>query len=220
MARSFLSITLFIISVSSSVYGQKIDSKKTVELPSNFHERIEFSGAYYGNMLWDPGLKFGAEYLWKEKHKEKGTKKGTKTISKQKILSGDIGFYLSYHSQVEVFNYYGIIFRRTSSKNNRQFNFKFNPLGYYRSFLPETYEVTEGSVSNVPLAGRNYYAPSISIGTGKVRDNKMLKARFINLNFMMLMPYNNSINPMISIDFGYRFNINKRNQTNTQKNNY
>lgn len=216
MVKSFLSITFFILVLSTSVYSQKFNSYKTVELPTNFHERLDFSGAYYGDMIWNPGLKFGAEYVWKEKLKEKEKRKGTKTISKQKILSGDFGFYHSNHSQIEIFNYYGIILRRTSSKNNRQFNFKFNPLGFYRSFLHETYEVIGGDVSKVPLAGRNYYAPSISIGTGKMRDDKMLKARFINLNFMLLMPYNNSINPMISIDFGYRFNIKKRNQINTQ----
>ena len=89
-------------------------------------------------------------------------------------------------------------------------------MGYYRSFLPETYEVVGDEVSKLFLPGRSYYAPSFSIGTGKNRGDKMLKGRFININFMFLMPYNNSFNPMVSIDFGYRFDIKKRNSAISQ----
>ncbi len=216
MVKAILSITFFILVLSYSAYSQDSKSFKSIELPAIFYERLDFSGAYYGDMIWNPGLKFGAEYVWKEKQKQKKKRKGTKTITKQKILSGDVGFYISDLSRAEMFNYYGIIFRRTSSKKNRQINFKFNPIGFYRSFLPETYEVVGEEVNKVFMAGRNYYAPSISFGIGKMRKDKKLKARFININFMVLMPYNNSINPMISIDFGYRFNIKKKNKINTK----
>lgn len=200
-------------------YGQKSKVKQVVKLPTNFQERLDFNAAYYGNMLWNPGLKFGAEYVWRAKQIVKTNRKNkTKTITKEKILSGDVGFFWDPQSHVGVFNYYGIIFRRTNSKRNRQLNFKVNPLGYYRSFLPETYAVTESGVDKVTLPGRNYYAPSFSIGMGKLQNGKTLKARYVNLNFMFLTPYNTNLSPLISLDFGFRFNGKKRNRMKTLNN--
>lgn len=96
-----LIVVLLLIPSMTLLYGQEIGTKQTIELPTNFHERLEFSGAYYGNNLWNPGLKFGAEYLWKEKQKIKKSKKnGTKTITKQRILTGDVGFYWDPRSHV------------------------------------------------------------------------------------------------------------------------
>jgi hypothetical protein len=86
----------------------------------------------------------------------------------------------------------------------------FNPLGYYRSFLPETYEVKGDEVTKVLFPGRSYYAPSFSIGLGKLRKGKKLTGRYFNINLMYRTPYNAGTLPSISFQYGYRFNIKKK----------
>jgi len=137
---------------------------------SSFLHKTEFKVGYYGNLLFDNGLNLGAEYLWKEKQKVKEKKKGQKTITHQLLFNGSLGYSTNFTNQTDngLHTYYGLIWRRTNPKR-RQINIEINPLGYYRSFLPETFEVKGDEVSKVSFPGRSYYAPSIAIGIGRLR---------------------------------------------------
>ncbi|MEM7487010.1 MAG: hypothetical protein AAF348_17520 [Bacteroidota bacterium] len=177
--------------------------------PNNFLDRTEFRAGYYGNFYWNPGLTFGAEYLWKEKVRTKERKKRIKIITKQWLLNGTIGLSWDPRTELGVFTNYGILWRRTGAKG-RQINVQFNPLGYYRAFLPETYEVSGDNVDKVFLAGRNYFAPSFSIGTGRLRKGKKLTGRYLNVTYMLRTPYNTGSLPSIAIEYGYRFNVKKK----------
>ncbi len=174
--------------------------------------QLDFSTAYHGEMIWNPGLKFGAEYLLGQKVK---AKRSHKSKTKQWLLGGNLGLNWDPRSHVALWTDYGILYRRTKNPKGRQINFKINPLGYYRSFLPQTYEVVDDEVNKVVLAGRNYYAPSIAFGIGRFRENKKRKAWFLNLNLRVLMPYNSGVLPMIAIDYGYRFRFS--NDKNTKR---
>ena len=70
----------------STTYGQETTEKqKTISFDK---ELIDFNASYYGNMVWNPGLKFGAEYLWKEKVNTnvKHKKKCDKPVSQLNFL--------------------------------------------------------------------------------------------------------------------------------------
>ncbi len=170
--------------------------------------RLDFDGAYYGNNLWNPGLKFGAEYIWKEKIREKEKKKRTKIKTNQFILGGDIGFFWDPRDYTALFTYYGLVYRHTNTKGFR-YNFAISPAGYFRSFLPETYEVEGSQVDKVVLPGRSYYAPVLTLGLGRLRRNKekKLKAWFLDLDVMFLVPYNAAMVPLLNVAYGYRFNL-------------
>ncbi len=204
-------ITVLLTFVFQIVYSQKrLLADSTSQKKCCSLQKPVYSASYFANFIFNPGLKFGVESLYAERQKTKIKKrKGKefeKVITKERLLNGDIGFYIVPKGHVGVFTSYGIMLRRSNSKN-KQFIFKFNPLGYLRSFYPETYEVKGGDVNKVFLPGRGYYAPSISVGLGKIRTKKKLSARFINLNFMMLVPYNTNVLPIVSIEYGYRFKL-------------
>lgn len=167
-----------------------------------------FKVGYYGSLLFDNGLNIGAEHVWKQKQKIKEKKKGQKTITHQLLFNGSIGYSTNFTNQTDngLQTHYGLIWRRTGSKR-WQFNLELNPLGYYRAFLPETYEVNGDEVSEVKFPGRSYYAPSVSFGIGKSGKGKRHAGWYLNLNYTSRMPYNAGALPVFTIQYGHRFNL-------------
>ena len=181
---------------------------------SSFLEKTEFKVAYYthlGNLLGENGLNFGAEYKWKEKRKLKEKKKGPKTITHQFLLHGSLGYSTNFTSQTNngLQTYYGLIWRRTGSKR-WQLNIELNPLGYYRSFLPEAFEVKGDEVSKVRFPGKSYYAPSFAFGIGRLRKGKRHSGWYLHFNYSQRSPYNSGALPVFSLQYGHRFNFKKK----------
>lgn len=201
------SLFLFILCLTG-LHLQAQDKKPSTSL----FEGMQYNFGYTGNLIWNNGLTIGADYFWKEKSITKLRKDKSKTITHQLIFNGNIGFTTNFASktQTALFTNYGLEWRRTNPKG-KQIHFSFNPLGYYRSFLPETFEVKGGEVQKVFLPGRSYFAPSLSLGLGKLREGKKLSSRYFSINFMLRTPYNAGSLPSISFQYGYRFNSNKRN---------
>ncbi len=186
-------------------------TRSTTDLSnSSFLDRTEFKIAYSGNIFWNNGLDFGAEYLLKENKKVKNPKRGQRTNTHEFLLNGTLGFTTNFSSQTDtgIFTNYGVTWRRTNKKN-KQFSIAFNPLGYYRSFLPETFEVRGANVEKVFLPGRGYYAPSLTVGIGKQRKGKKITGRYFNVNLMLRTPFNAGTLPAINLQYGYRFNFKK-----------
>ncbi|TYA71945.1 hypothetical protein [Seonamhaeicola marinus] len=179
----------------------------------SFLNKAEFKVGYYGNLLWDNGLNSGIEYLWKEKVVVKAKKKGQKIIVHQFLFNGSLGYATNFANKTDngLHTYYGLIWRRTNPKR-RQFHIEVNPLGYYRSFLKETFEVKGDNVSKVKFPGRHYYAPSMAIGIGRQRKEKRRSGWYLNFNYTLRMPYNTGVLPNFSLQYGYRFNFKNKNQ--------
>jgi len=173
--------------------------------------RTEFKVGYYGNLIWNNGLSLGAEYIWKEKKVIKERVKSEKIVTNQLLLNGNLGLSTNFTNRTEnSFNtYFGLIWRRTGNKR-WQLSVELNPLGYYRSILPETYEVVGDEVSKVLLHRRNYYAPSMAIGIGRQYKEKRLLSWYLNFNFGFRTPYNAGTLPMLALQYGFRFNFKKK----------
>lgn len=201
--KKYTTIFLLIITIN-------LQAQNKVDGPS-FLDRTEFKAGYFGNLGSEHGLNLGMEYAWREKKKVKDRKKGQKTITKQLLFNGSLGYSTNFTSQTDngLHTYYGIIWRRTNSKR-WQFNVELNPIGYYRSFLPETFEVNGDKVSKVGFPGRGYYAPSIAFGIGRLRKEKRLSGWYLNLNYTLRTPYNAGVLDIVSLQFGYRFNFKKK----------
>ncbi|GAB1855556.1 hypothetical protein MHTCC0001_03900 [Flavobacteriaceae bacterium MHTCC 0001] len=210
-----LKLSLFMVSLLlfwKASFSQNVDTTKKLDLSStSFLERTEFSIAYSGSILWNNGLNFGAEYLLTEHVKEKHKRGALRTNTHQFLLNGNLGFTTNFATSTDtgVYTNYGLIWRRTNKKG-KQFSIAFNPFGYYRSFLPETYKVVGDNVERVFLPGRGYYAPSLSVGIGKQRKNKKITGRYFNINFMLRTPYNAGSLPAFNFQYGYRFNFKKK----------
>ena len=187
-------------------------ARNTTDLSEvSFLDRTEFKVSYSGNIFWNNGINLGAEYLLKENKKTKNRRRGQRTNTHEFLLNGTLGFTTNFSTKTDtgIFTNYGLTWRRTNKKG-KQFSIAFNPVGYYRSFLPETYEVIGDNVEKVFLPGRGYYAPSISVGIGKQRKGKKLTGRFFNINLMLRTPYNAGTLPAINLEYGYRFNFKKK----------
>ena len=206
-----LLISLFLFRNVASAQDLNVERSTTDLSEISFLDRTEFKVSYSGNIFWNNGLNLGGEYLLAENKKTKYPKRGQRTNTHQFLLNGTLGFTTNFSSKTDtgVFTNYGLTWRRTNKKG-KQFSIAFSPLGYYRSFLPETYEVTGDDVNKVALPGRGYYAPSISVGIGRQRKGKKLTGRFLNVNFMLRTPYNATTLPAITFEYGYRFNFKKK----------
>ena len=200
--KKFNIIFLFIAAISLQAQSQTNSS--------SFLDQTHFKVGYYGNLLFDNGLNLGAEYQWKEKEKVKEKRKGQKTIRHQLLFNGSLGYSTNFTNQTDngLHTYYGLIWRRTNHKR-RQINIELNPLGYYRSFLPEAFELEGNEVSKVRFPGRSYYAPSFSFGIGRLRKEKKNSGWYLNFNYSIRTPYNAGALPVFSIQYGHRFNFKK-----------
>lgn len=201
-----LNIIAFLVLFSVNLQAQSRQSDSTT-----FLKKTDFKVGYFGNFVGVNGLNIGAEYLWREKEKVKEKRKGPKTITRQILLNGSLGYSTSFSNQINngLSTYYGIQCRRISPKG-WLFNLELSPLGYYRSFLPETFEVKGNEVSRVRFPGRSYYAPSFAIGTGKYNREKKHSGWYINFNVTLRTPYNAGTLPTFALHYGHRFNFKKK----------
>lgn len=201
--KQYIIIFLFISAIHLQAQSQS-------DSPS-FLYKTDFKVGYYGNLLFDNGLNLGAEYAWKEMEKIKEKRKGQKTISHELLFNGVLGYSTNFTNQTDngLTTQYGLIWRRTNPKG-RQFTVEFNPVGYYRSFLPETFEVIGDKVSKVRFPGRSYYAPSIAVGIGKLLSENWHPGRYLKLNCTFRTPYNAGTLPSFTLQFGHRFNFKKK----------
>ena len=168
-------------------------------------EALTYSIAYFGNNIANPGLKFETNSPIIIKTKEIQKKKKLRIHKHRLNWDGSLGFYWDPMSHVGVFTNYGVNYEEIFTKGFK-YQIGLNPVGYLRTFLPETYEVDENwNVKKVFLPGRSYYAPSFSIGIGKLRHDKRLSEWFINLNSILLLPYNTGFVPLVNLEFGYKF---------------
>lgn len=174
-------------------------------------DNVDLKAGYYGNLIFNNGLNVGAEYAWKEWTKTKEKKNGQRTITRQLLWNGSLGYSTNFRNQTDdgVHTYIGLIYRKTNAKR-WQLNVELNPIGYYRSILPRTYEVDGDEVTKVLFPGRNYFAPSFAMGIGRLRKDKKSAAWYLNLSCNVRTPYNTTFLPSFTLQFGRRFNFKKK----------
>lgn len=181
---------------------------------------LTWNTAYYGENLTHPGLKIGAEYVYKYKMKE-GRKFSlinaddfTEHFSERRpfrqkgVRLNLAGYYhrsnhTGFHLSAEI-----VKRRITRRKWTREFT---AGVGYLRTFyFVPTYEVSDdGDVSKVPLAGRNYLAPQFSAFLGKdytLRYNNVVSV-YGGLTLFVLIPYNHLFNANYCFELGMRYKL-------------
>jgi len=158
--------------------------------------------SYLGNNFWNPGLKasldagiYTAAIITSKE----------KTRSLQKSHRLDIGFFADPGSYRGLFINAG--WQRKTIYPNRFFiSWAANPIGLFRSFLHETYEVSpDGEISKVTLPGRLYLAPSFQTSLGRVSKKHPDRSCFARLNMILLIPYNTFIMPLLNVEVGCTF---------------
>lgn len=168
-----------------------------------------FNLSYHGNNLWNPGLNAGIEQTWSVIQK---VNRRHKPLTIETFFNVDLGFFRDYSQQTPFFTHFGINKRRyREDKGGFHYQLGFSPVGIYRSFLPETWEYSAtGMVEKVFMPGRWYYAPVVSMGIGRFRNNQPGTGWFIEMNITTLIPYNTYVMPLLNLKAGYRIPIMKQ----------
>ena len=206
MKKVFLIISIIYLSSGIS-FAKKVD---TLSIFNN----VNYSISYFGNSLIKPGLKMGANIpLFEKKTIRTKTSRKGETIDKSKkrqlFVGGDIGFICFPKSHTGIFNYYEIKYKSIKARNASFSTFALGP-GIYRSFYPETYEVdADGNIQELSLAGRTYFAPVLTFGSGKALNYYALKSWHFNTNLMFLFNYNTGILPLLNFEIGFCFDFKK-----------
>jgi hypothetical protein len=211
-------VTLIAISLFFSVSGiVKAQSEK--QTGGFRYDNLSFNLSYYGETVWYPGLKAGAEYVISEKKKEKvknSKRKGeyTKTKINQFIVTANLGYFWQPHNFGSVFLNTALLYRHTGNRGF-QYNLGISPLGMNTFFFNETYNVSDdGTVEKAVMPARIFYSPSLVFGLGHTMKKKTLTAWFLNFHLTGLIPYNNAVNLLMFAEFGFRFNIDKFDKNN------
>ncbi len=195
MKKEILIICIMFFSFGTT-YSQKTDTTSILDTRT-------YTISYFGNNLLKPGIKLETNVILTEKIVIK--KKGVRT--KQFLLGGNLGFYWHHRSHIGGFNYYQVIYKNTKTTKLKHTKIGIGP-GIYRSFYPQTYSVSNGNVNKASLAGRTYFAPVLSFGTGRIIPDRFFQSRTFSTNLMFLFDYNSGIVPLLNFEVGLCFNFN------------
>ena len=171
-----------------------------IKAQNGFPHPWSLHAGYYGNNLWNPGLQVGADRQRVTMDKSRNDHEFTV----EKWFTGDLGYYLDPGSHGACFIQVGTV-RRKYKERMFYTQTGFNPLGIYRSILPETFLVTDGGpVEPVKFPGNWYYAPSVSWGVGQYYRKLPGTGWYAKLELMALLPYNTYVQFLINLNLGYR----------------
>jgi hypothetical protein len=168
-------------------------------------EKIEMSsnikGAYMGSIIY-PGFKVGIERPYK--HIEKMKKNG-KVITKDRLLSLNLGFY---HHPTFHDNLYLLLERTRRRTTPKGFFVETSPgIGISRTFLGgTTYNVSDaGEVSKKTAAGYTYAMVSLAGSLGydfsKKSDNRPY-AVYLKPSLFLMFPYNSFLYARPTVELG------------------
>ncbi|WP_229311160.1 hypothetical protein [Larkinella soli] len=154
--------------------------------------------AYYGETVTHYGLKAGYEIPVGTRHLR------NETVRKEILFAPGIAVYRHPHNHTGIVVSPELAYRRTGPRGGF-YELALAP-SYFRYFLAgTTFEVDEtGAFRRVPLAGRNAFLPTVSLGFGK--DLSVRKRAgfswYARLNLMQQRPYNASSLLRFSLEAG------------------
>lgn len=131
------------------------------------------SVAYWGQMVGHPGIKLQANYHVKEWERVKNKKNGTEIIkSKALVLSPHLAFFHHKRYQTGITSGLSLAYDVVKS-NNKTFSTGLG-LGYLRTYVPNTYQISESGQMEKTLSGHNYLAGSAFVSWGRAFQQKGL----------------------------------------------
>jgi hypothetical protein len=153
-------------------------------------KRISFDFSYFGENLFQPGYKLGAEYeLW-AKNKTRTKRNGNKIDKKYELLlTGNISNYVHFRNHIGLLLNSEIGYRYIRKKG---FMYETSlGVGYLHTFLQgDTYKVTDDNeVKRVKFAGQSNFSWSFSFGIGKDYSFKQGKPWAWHIKYVRFMQY-------------------------------
>jgi len=184
----------------SHVFAQTFPSQqKTTDQGISAH--VSAMGAFVY-----PGVKAGIDYMVINKTIQKLNSSGQlKTITKNKFITANIGFYHHRDYNTNLFLHAGYQFER---KNSNGWFRSFEPqIGISRTFVDgAVYKVKDDhTVTKKKGAGHFYFSPALSVGLGKdlsVQHPNLPFSLFAKATLFANLPYNNFVYTRILGELG------------------
>jgi len=162
---------------------------------------------YWGEMVTHPGVKIEANYHLKTWDKTRQRNNGSKTsIQKNLVLSPSIGSFYHRRYQTAILPSINIAYQ---SVRNEKRTFRGGlGVGYLRTFVPNTYSVSDAGIMESTMAGHNYLAGTVFASWGRnfsqeglIPSSVFLKPQFVYAvpNFPGGVAYF-----MLEVGFNYR----------------
>ncbi|MBR9923227.1 MAG: hypothetical protein GYB31_20545 [Bacteroidetes bacterium] len=162
--------------------------------------RGSWSVAYYGNIIWNPGLRFSLDKPVQIRQSAPGK------IVRSWHINASLGGYWDPLSHIGLVNDYQLHYR-IMAPQFMSIRGGFGA-GYFRTFLPNVYEFNEqGVAEKVPFAGRNYLTFSMMLGIESFNKKHPNRTWFLNIDSNIAFPSNGFFYPLIFLEMGYRFSF-------------
>ncbi len=166
--------------------------------------KLTLNLSYYGNNIWNPGFNAGLDFTHGVEY---GKSRNGGDYTRQKHINLDIGFFVDPGSHTGLLIHSGFNHRKFQ-EGKLNLHLGGSPLGLFRTFLPES-EGDAGSEesSGTSVSGRYYYAPTLSLGIGKFRNNTPGTGWFFDVDITSLIPNRNYVMFMVNTRLGLRFRL-------------
>lgn len=192
----------------------KLKKKKEKSISNNMLiSKLDYGVSFYSYYYLKPGFEFSVSKNIINKKKAVFIYKKNKT--RNRVLSTWVSINNSYYFHPQNHNgvrIYSSIKRRVGFVNKLSFSYGFT-LGVLRTFLGETYEVTdEGEVKELKWHGRFYGTLGAVLDVSypvSIKD-KISFRPFLSVEMYSVFPYNNFISSNFSSQLGARFYITKK----------
>lgn len=156
--------------------------------------------AYFGETITHYGFRVAYDKSVKDFQRTKST---GAIIRKNIMLGGSMAIFRHPHQQIGFIVTPEISFRRTG-KRGGLLDLSFAPAFFRYFYEGTTYEHKDGGFQKIPLAGRNAFLPTISIGGGRDFSvkHKIPWMWYYRVNLMRQYPYNASSLTRLGLEAG------------------
>jgi hypothetical protein len=156
--------------------------------------------AYWGEMISHPGLKAEANYSLKSWEKEKQ--------KKNIVLSPSLGVFYHKRYQTGVLPAVGLSYQSVRGAK-KTFSGGLD-LGYLRTFVPNTYQITEEGLMEGIVAGHNYLATNVYVSLGRniIQDGMKPSTIYVKPQFMLALPNFPNAVGYFMLEIGLKYQLN------------
>lgn len=166
--------------------------------------KLTLNLSYYGNNIWNPGFNAGLDFTH---GMENGSSRKGSEYTRQKFINLDAAFFVDPGSHAGLLIHSGFNHRKYQ-EDKINLHIGGSPLGLFRTFLPESNETSSNGNDNKPsLSGRYYFAPTLSLGIGKFRNNMPGTGWFFNVDITSLLPNRDYVMFMVNTRLGLRIRL-------------
>lgn len=189
---------------SQAVYGQ-----------DSFGSPYAVSVSYFGDNGIHPGLKLAGYYNFErfEKSKErlfdkKQTKKGDKLKLKTYYGMASVGAYSHANNHTGWFGNIGIGYERVNARQGRLLGYGLS-VGYlYRNYKFDTYELVDGEIEKIGLAGSGGAVLSLAPHFGRDLSIKTkIPLKIVVKPIIQIMQYNHGFAPNTALELEFIYNL-------------